>query len=340
MYLNPAYTGATENLRIGFNTRLQWLDINSSSSGIDGSFSTHGISIDKFYEYNGVGIGGYALIDNAGNFGWTNTKIAFSTAKEILFSSKKDFRIRVGGGLRLNQHKLNGENYIFEDALRNQTNTAEDLSGLQGQGTFVDASSGILISDKFFWVSGAIFYASDYQKQFLGNSIPLELEKGLQYTFEGGTKVKFGKEKLLSLKLFGIYRLESYLRRLDVGCALQLRELTLGIHYRGLPLASSKNFFNNGLAPFVGYKFTKLNQQSNFRLYANYSFDIASHSFARGGMVHELSIVLENGTKGRSRRKPKQKKGTNINYKWGLGSKVGKNAKRPRRYENTAFTLY
>jgi len=336
IYLNPAYTGATENLRIGFNSRLQWLDVNASASNINGGFATHGISVDKFNTRNGLGFGGYVLTDNAGNLGWNNTKLGASIAKEVLFVKEDDIRGRIGGSVRLNQYTLKHGDYVFEDALRNQTATAENIPTLSSNLTFIDVSAGGLLSNQYLWTSFTVFYTPDYQKQLTGVSTPTEFKRGLQYTLEGGGKLSINKQ--ITAKLFAIYRRETYMQRLDVGVSAQMGGLTAGLHYRGLPFFqkdnSSKNY-NNVIAPFVGIKIVN---KGIVRVYGNYSFDFATSGLSRAGTIHELSLVFEVSKTQASRRK----KGKSSSFDFDWNNRKGKKNKKTNceRFENSAYTLY
>ena len=85
LYINPAFTGASEYTRLGVNYRNQWPNLQSS-------FTTFSFYADHFlYKYNS-GIGMIITSDTEGQAGLKSTNIGLSYAYQLKISDNLVFR--------------------------------------------------------------------------------------------------------------------------------------------------------------------------------------------------------------------------------------------------------
>ncbi len=280
LYLNPGFTGITQQQRVAINHRLQWPNLPQA-------FATYSASYDIWVDELSSGFGILATTDKMGSAGWRTTTVGLNYSYKVRLNDKIVFSpgLYFGYGINgLDRSKLKlGDGLEF-----NGVSLDPDLQRLGNQQYF-DFGSGFLFYSKSLWVGAAFTHMNQPNLSILNSTSRLPMKT----TIHGGARIPlyngprtFNKVSYLTPSF--IYRIQGPISQMDVGMNYHIDPVSIGIWYRGKPfqknLIGTVNqdalIFNLGLylkSLTIGY---------------SYDFSVSGLSTASGG-AHEISMVYE-----------------------------------------------
>lgn len=289
LYINPAFTGASEYTRVGVNYRNQWPNLQSS-------FNTFSFYADHFsYRYNS-GIGMIVTTDQEGSVGLRSTNVGLSYAYQLKISDNLVFRPGI-------QYNMFTRNIGFQDLVfANQidpitgsvTGPPTDPSVVNGNESisFGDLSIGGLIYSRNLFLGASIQHLTEPNQSFVdGGNSPLPQ----RMTIHGGIKIPIGQGPLRkdltytyaerSITPVFQYKTQGQFSQLDVGAFVHLEPINLGVQYRGVPFKQLNNFPNNEAIIF------SLGVTTNdFNIGYSFDYTISELGIEAGG-AHEFSLT-------------------------------------------------
>lgn len=287
LYINPAFTGASEYTRFGVNYRSQWPNLQAS-------FNTFSFYADHYVPRYNSGIGMIITTDREGAAGLTSTSIGFSYAYQLQISDNLAFRPGI-------QYSFVGKNAGFQDLVfANQIDpvsgaidrTITDPSITNGdlRVNFGDLSVGGILFSRNLFLGAAVQHLTEPNQSLIDGQSPLQQ----RITIHGGYKIMIGSGPLRrdltytyaerSITPVFQYKQQGQFSQLDVGAFLHLEPINFGLQYRGLPFKSFENFPNNEALIFTLGVTT-----NNFNI--GYSFDYTlSELGINAGGAHEFSM--------------------------------------------------
>ncbi len=287
LYINPAFTGASEYTRVGVNYRNQWPNLQSS-------FTTFSFYADHFlYKYNS-GIGMIITSDTEGQAGLKSTNIGLSYAYQLKINDNLVFR----PGIQYNFFNRNAgfQNLIFANQIDPITGaidpTITDPSIIDRSLTvsFGDLSVGGVLYSRRLFLGAAVQHLTEPNQSLIDGNSPL----AQRMTIHGGIKFQLGRGPLRkdltytyaerSITPVFQYKTQGGFSQLDVGAFVHLEPINLGIQYRGVPFKQFENFPNNEALIFsLGIT------TNNFNIGYSFDYTISELGIEAGG-AHEFSL--------------------------------------------------
>ena len=281
IYLNPAFTGNTTQIRVAAIYRKQWPKITKA-------FNSYGFSYDQNFQKIKSGIGFMVLSDKSGASALKFTNIGLSYAYKTALSRK----VYASAGVRAS-YTIRGINKselrFYDQYVRDDPNSSiEDIP--TNQVTYFDLAAGMIVFSKSFWAGISFDHLTRPHQSFINITTQLPIK----YSLHGGYKIPLEKsikgDVTKSITVALNYKGQQDWDQLDVGLYLDYQGLILGLWYRGIPVlkAYQAGYSNNDAIIFlVGYKLADY-------ISIGYSFDltISKLSMASGGS-HEISLNYE-----------------------------------------------
>lgn len=289
LYINPAFTGASEYTRIGANYRSQWPSLEASFV----TFSAYGDHyIDKFNS----GIGMIITTDQEGLAGLRSTSIGASYAYQLQLNDKLVFR--PGFQLGYTSRNVNFTDLVWgsqlDPVLGFIGGPGEDI-GAGERVSYLDISVGGILYSKNLFVGVSAFHLNEPNQSLIDGDSPLPM----RISVHGGYKIMLKSTTLRrdltyttkerSLTPVFQYKSQGPFQIIDVGAYLHLEPINIGITYRGYPLsgldtADGTRFPQNEALVFA---FGVTTNDMNI----GYSYDhTVSELGASSGGAHEFSI--------------------------------------------------
>ncbi|MTI19631.1 type IX secretion system membrane protein PorP/SprF [Fulvivirga sp. RKSG066] len=291
LYLNPAFTGATQQSRVGLNYRNQW-------PAIDANFVTFSAYYDTFIEDKNSGVGLLLMRDTEGQAGLTSTSVGLLYAYQLYITEWLTFR--PGFQVAWYNRNINFSDLTFGDQFNPATGQIDNPSA-ESFGTtaknFFDLSAGGVLYTRNMWLGVAANHLNTPNQAFSEEAEVKELPRKL--SFHGGVKISFApgtvgsglyaRPQERSLTPTFQYKTQGEFDQLDLGLYLTLEPMIFGVWYRGLPTKGIEGFSNNeSVVLLLG--FTKKGGQGDV-LNIGYSYDYTiSQLGAASGGAHELSL--------------------------------------------------
>lgn len=288
LYINPAFTGASEYTRLGVNYRNQWPNLQSS-------FTTFSFYADHFlYKYNS-GIGMIITSDTEGQAGLKSTNIGLSYAYQLKVSDNLVFR----PGIQFNYFNRNAgfQNLIFANQIDPVTGaidpTITDPSIIDRSLTvsFGDLSVGGILYSRNLFLGAAVQHLTEPNQSLIDGNSPLPQ----RMTIHGGIKFSLGKGPLRkdltytyaerSITPVFQYKTQGQFSQLDIGAFVHLEPINIGVQYRGVPFKQFENFPNNEAIIFSLGVTT-----NNFNIGYSFDYTISELGIEAGG-AHEFSMA-------------------------------------------------
>ena len=286
LYLNPAFTGANVCSRISMTYRNQW-------PGVNTTYQSYLLSFDHYLDAQHVGIGLQLASDKAGTGGLRTTLINPSFAFETKINKSIGIRFGIQPGVTIKSiqfDKLLFGDQISRGGSSNPTSVATVESPTQTK-TFVDIGAGTLLYTANFWVGTSFYHLNKPNESMVGASgafLPIK------YSVHGGTKLALNKEEKDSdlrkyISAVFNYKGQGKFDQFDLGIYYTMRNVNIGIWYRGLPGFKSylPGYANNDAVAFlVGYQAKKIN--------IGYSYDLTiSQLTNRSKGAHEITLAFQ-----------------------------------------------
>ncbi|RLD27559.1 MAG: hypothetical protein DRI54_00895 [Bacteroidetes bacterium] len=277
LYLNPAFAGTSIQSRFVLATRIQW-------ASIPGAFQTYSASFDQFFPDIKSGFGLTIYYDRAGTGGLSTTTPRLSYAYEIKINRKVFIRPAVELGYVF--RSLDFSRLTFGDQLQTDNPTSGEIISDQAV-QYADVNAGILLYATNYWAGIAFHHINTPNESFLNE----ESLVPMKFSLHGGYRFNLeGKEPLDRDYLYvsAHYKSQGKFDQLDLGVNYEHNSLTLGVWYRGLPVAYSQTagLARDAVALLIGYK------QSNLSFAYSYDITISKLGLNTGGS-HELTVVYE-----------------------------------------------
>ena len=287
LYINPAFSGASNYTRVGANYRNQW-------PSLDASFVTFSVYADHYIDRFNSGVGLIITTDKEGLAGLNSTAIGASYAYQLKISDNLVFRPGVQftyTNRHANFNDLIFGNQITPDGYDPTLSSEENFdSGLRVN--YIDIAVGGLIYSKSLFVGFSALHLTEPNQSMLeGGDSPLPM----RMSFHAGYKIKladgpYRKDLTYTKKERSItpviqYKTQGAFDQMDVGAYLHLEPVNFGVHYRGLPFKKFESFPNNEALIF------SLGVTTNdFNIGYSYDYTISDLGVASGG-AHEFSIT-------------------------------------------------
>lgn len=199
IYMNPAYSGANKDLRIGVNYRNQWFNVPGKT--LPGPLSSYNLALDK--RFGNILIGGlsFNLFQSFKGEGlYKHTHAGFNYSWHMPLKTN-NFSLFIGLGLSYNNLNLDYTKLVFTDQITIQDGYLSTPSSFipseSGSRHYLDASSGLVAKANLGKdVSGEVSFSVNHLNK---PNISLNNQKeGLErkYTAFGSLSFKLKKNKM------------------------------------------------------------------------------------------------------------------------------------------------
>lgn len=291
LYINPAFTGLTEQHRIVANVRDQW-------PGLSNDFLSTSFSYDRWIDdlNSGVGLIANGELSGAGRL-W-RAEIAPTYAYQAVIKDLVVFRpgIKVG----FNQLGINKNRLVFNDQLESGTVTAE--TNIRPSRFYMDFSAGFLALYENYWAGMSVSHLNEPDQSLVDNGVESRLPK--KWSIQAGAKIPLeikGNEQATnrSISLVMHYKAQGKFDQLDIGGYINTNPVVWGIWYRGLPLKSNKKGHLNAdaITLLMGIK------KENYSIGFSYDVTISKLAVTSSAGSFEMSFIREWTHKKKKRRK-------------------------------------
>ena len=283
IYLNPAFTGNTQQARITANYRNQWPGIPNSNSFVSSTFT-----FDYNMEKINSGIGVMVQRDQAGTASLRSTSAHFSYTYRVRLNRKWHWKPALQFGF--GQRTVDFNDLIFGDQLVTGNSTSASSNLYRGQGiSYMDVSSGILLYSRDTWWGVAAHHLNAPNMSLVQNKSPLPMKLSAHGGFKIPVKRNIKKKVISSFLVAGNYKHQQDWDQLDIGTYFSYDPFIFGLWYRGVPLkpAPGSHLNNESIVAMIGYGYY------NFRVGYSYDITISSLSSPITAGAHEIAIVWE-----------------------------------------------
>lgn len=298
LYLNPAFTGTTNDHRFIANYRNQWPNVARG-------YSTYAFSYDFNLANLNSGFGFLATQDQAGSAGMRSTQFNFLYSYKWHISSKWIISSGLNFGYAVRSIDFN--RLIFGDQLQfdNSGLTPSSDPSLYNLGAahYFDFKAGALAYNKNFWLGFSAQHLNEPNRSLINQYafVPMKI------SIHGGVRIPlyngaFKLDRIPVLSPSFVYKRQANFEQLDVGAYLLYDPIVFGLWYRGIPV--SKNADNSpsqdAAVIILGFQFSRL------EVVYSYDFTVSKLGPASGG-AHELALKyrLEIPVNQKSRKKDK-----------------------------------
>jgi type IX secretion system PorP/SprF family membrane protein len=298
LYLNPAFTGTSEDHRFIANYRNQWPN---AARG----FVTYAFSYDVNLNHYNSGVGFLATVDQAGTAGMRSSQLNFLYSYKWNVSNKWVVSAGLNFGYAFRSIDLN--RLIFGDQLQFESDgtvpTDDQALFNLGNTQYFDFNSGVLAYNKNFWFGFSASHLNTPNRSLINQ----EAEVPLKTSFHGGVRIPlyggpFKKEHISVLAPSFVYKKQGRFDQLDVGVHFLYDPIMMGVWYRGIPLKQNvrDNISQDAMVVILGFQFEKI------ELGYSYDFTVSELGPISGG-AHEIAIKykLEMAAQIKTKRKDK-----------------------------------
>ena len=291
LYINPAFTGLTDQHRIVANIRDQW-------PGLSNDFLSTSISYDRWVDELNSGFGFIANGELQGAGRLWKAEIAPSYAYQAVVNDKVVLRPAVKVGF--NQIGINKNRLIFNDQLETGAVTTE--TDIRPSRFYMDFSMGFLALYDKYWAGFSYNHLNQPDQSLIDNGVSAPLPR--KFTFQAGARIPLqirGNEQASNRDVtFAMhYKAQGKFDQLDIGGYINTEPIVLGVWYRGLPLKSNKRGHINADAITILFGIKKEGYSWGF----SYDVTISKLAVTSSAGSFELSYIREWTHKKKKRRK-------------------------------------
>lgn len=290
LYLNPGFTGITQQQRVAFNHRVQWPNLPKA-------FATYAASYDIFVDELRSGFGLQFTADKMGTAGWQTTNVNLLYSFKVKLTEKLVFSPGLVFGY--------GTNGIDRNKLRFGDGFDPEEQRL-GRENYFDVGTGFLFYSRSIWLGAAFHHLNKPNISMLGTEdrLPMRMtiHGGLRLDLTGGGLRPRGARVSYLTPSFIYRRQGPTFSQLDIGVNYHIDPVSIGVFYRGKPfektVAERSGLQQDAVILTLGMYFKKI------MIGYSYDFTISDFGTASGG-AHEISIIYEFSSKpaGRSVKK-------------------------------------
>ena len=298
LYLNPAFTGTTNDHRFIANYRNQWPDI---ARGY--------VSTALSYDYNmaqaNSGIGFLVTMDQAGTAGMKSSQFNFLYSYRVIVKNKWVIASGLNFGYAFRTIDFN--RLIFGDQLQfdSKGTTPSDDPALYnlGMANYFDFNAGMLAYNKTFWLGFSMSHLNRPNRSLLNEEATIPIKTSIH----GGIRIPLNRSPLKSqrravLAPSFVYKRQGDFDQLDIGTYFLYEPIVVGLWYRGIPIQQevADNMSKDAVVVILGF------QLPQFEITYSYDLTVSKLASASGG-THEIAIKykLEIERPSRLRRKEK-----------------------------------
>jgi len=298
LYLNPAFTGTTQDHRFIANYRNQWPN---AARG----FVTYAFSYDfDLYQYNS-GIGFMATVDQAGTAGMKSSQLNFLYSYKWKISSKWVVSAGLNFGYAFRSVDMN--KLVFGDQLQFDADgtTPSDDPALYNLNTtsYFDFNAGALVYNKNVWFGFSASHLNTPNRSLLNEESLIPMKT----SFHGGVRIPlyvgpFKKDHISVLSPSFVYKRQGQFDQLDLGLHFLYDPVMIGLWYRGIPIQQNAkdNISQDAIVLVLGFQFERL------EIGYSYDFTVSELGPASGGS-HEIAIKYKLGIQMQAKSKKKEK---------------------------------
>jgi len=281
MYLNPAFTGTTNDHRFIANYRNQW-------PSIARGYVTAAVSYDYNLAQANSGIGFMATMDQAGTAGMKSSQFNFLYSYRVIVDNKWVISSGLSFGYAFRTIDFN--KLVFGDQLQfdSNGNVPSDDPALfnLGMSNYFDFNAGMLAYNKLFWVG----FAASHLNQPNRSLVNQESKLPIKATVHGGIRLPINHNPLnpLHQAVFApsfVYKKQGDFDQLDVGAYFLYEPIVMGLWYRGIPLQQevADNLSQDAVVVILGF------QLPHIEVTYSYDFTVSKLGSISGG-THELAL--------------------------------------------------
>lgn len=280
LYLNPGFTGITNQQRFTLVHRLQWPNLPQT-------FATYAASYDIWVDELRSGFGIIATTDKMGSAGWRTTTVGLNYSYKVRITDKLVFSPGLSFGYGING--LDRTKLQMGDGLEfNGVSLDPQLQRL-GNTQYFDFGAGFVLYNKNLFFGAAFSHINTPNLSVLSTETRLPMKMvfhgGGRITLNGGIRT-VAKPSYLTPSF--VYRVQGLISQFDVGVNYHVDPVSLGVWYRGKPWETTvKNSIQQDALVFTMGLYLK-----NLTVGYSYDFSLSGLSTATGG-AHEVSVVYE-----------------------------------------------
>ncbi|MFM7195647.1 MAG: type IX secretion system membrane protein PorP/SprF [Bacteroidota bacterium] len=294
LYLNPAFTGSSQQGRVGMNYRNQW-------PSIDANFTTVSAFADAYLEDYNSGVGIILTSDRATQLGLNNTTLGFQYAYQVQLTKKLSFR--PGVQVSLTNRSVNFNDLIFGDMIDPSTgniipgSSGENLTGTNNR-FFPDLGFGGLLYSTNAWLGVSASHIIRPDQSLAGGEDRLATKfsahAGWKFFFKSGVMGMGYETKAQERSIAPAiqYRHQGQYDQMDMGLYLTMEPFVVGTWYRGVPFKKVDGVINNESFVLSLGLVKKSGKNLNDILNIGYSYDYTISKLGpQSGGAHEVSLV-------------------------------------------------
>lgn len=294
LVLSPSYTGMIDGSRIVMNYRDQW-------PNIPGTFTTYSFSYDQYFSRMKSGIGLLVVRDEAGSGNLNLTDIGLSYSYDITIN--RFIHARPGIKFKYGQRGIEIQKLIFGDQLQidgNHSSSSSEYNNTLSQTGYIDVDASALVYASKYWGGFTVAHLMRPNQSLVGvdSRIPMK------WTFFGGYRLPIkgnrrrSHEITESVTFSMLYQYQDKHDQLDIGAYWKKMPFTLGLWFRGLPVAGIQQGYEaiDAVIVLIGF------QVYDLKFGYSYDYTLSSLIGTTGGS-HEVSLVYEFNKNAKLRRK-------------------------------------
>ena len=286
LFLNPAFTGASELTRVGANYRNQW-------PGLDHSFNSYSAYIDHYmFDINsGIGLIFNGNRESMAKLSTNEIGLTYSYRLQLGYESF----LRFGGQASYISRDAYFGDLVFGSQLDIGRGIVDDFSGElfsdDYRHQFMDFNFGMLFHTETVWVGVSGHHLTQPNTSFLDGNIS---KLPMKLSAHGGLKIDLGEgfinnyfnnsRQERSAFLAFNYKHQDPFNQLDVGAQFFIQPLVLGVWYRGFPVKYSLPN-NEAFIALIG-----MTLESGLDIGYSFDFTTSKLALSSSGGAHEISI--------------------------------------------------
>lgn len=286
LFLNPAFTGASELTRVGVNYRNQW-------PGLDHSFNSYSAYIDHYmFDINsGIGLIFNGNRESMAKLSTNEIGLTYSYRLQLGYESF----LRFGGQASYISRDAYFGDLVFGSQLDINRGIVDDFSGElfsdDYRHQFMDFNFGMLFHTETAWVGISGHHLTEPNTSFLDGNIS---KLPMKLSAHGGLKIDLGEGSInnyfnnsrqeRSAFLAFNYKHQDPFNQLDIGAQFFIQPLVVGVWYRGFPVKYSLPN-NEAFIALIG-----MTLESGLDIGYSFDFTTSKLALSNSGGAHEISI--------------------------------------------------
>ncbi len=298
LYLNPAFTGTTNDHRFIANYRNQWPNIARG-------YVTTALSYDYNMQQYNSGVGFLVTMDKAGTAGMKSSQFNFLYSYRVSVANKWVIASGLSFGYAFRTIDLN--KLVFADQLqfdsKGQVPSDDPALFNLGMAHYFDFNAGLLAYNRSFWFGFAASHLNQPNRSLVNQEAPLPIKT----TLHGGVRISlnkgpFKKAHHAVLSPSFVYKRQGKFDQLDIGAYFLYDPIVIGVWYRGIPIEQNvkDNISQDAAVLILGFQLPKV------EIMYSYDFTVSELGPVSGG-THEIALKYKLAIQGSSHAKRREK---------------------------------